>query len=100
MKRYHLMLGLLMAGLFFTVSLPATVSATSITIELEAGDPPTAEECLILKAAADAALISYPDLVDGFVRGAVQIVALPDNHVCVEYGLGPNDFIILDLEED
>ena len=100
MKRYHLVLGLLMAGMFFTVSLPATVSAASVIIELEAGDPPTTEQCLILKAASDAAQISYSDLVDGFAHGSVQIVELPDNHVCVEYGASSNDFIILDLEED
>ena len=100
MKRYHLVIGLLMAGMFLTVSFPAKVVAASVNIELEAGDPPTAEQCLILKAAADATQITYADMLDGYIRGAVLIVDLPDHHVCVEYGVGPNDFIILDLEED
>jgi hypothetical protein len=100
MKSYHLFIGLLMAGMFLTVSFPAKVVAASVNIELEAGDPPTAKQCLILKAAADATPISYADMLDGYVRGAVLIVDLPDNHYCVQYGEGHNDFIILDLEED
>lgn len=100
MKRYHLMLGLLIAGLFITVSLPAKVSAESILVEMEAGDPPTTQECLILKVAADAVQISYSDLLSGFERGTVDIVALPNDHYCVAYGSGANDFIIIDLEED
>ena len=101
MKRYQFLYVLLMAVLLCTFSVPvSTVQASVTTMEMMEQSTPTAHECQILKAAADASQQNYSDLVSGFQREVVTIEALADDHYCVVYGTRPNDFIIIEVLEE
>ncbi|MEM6272890.1 MAG: hypothetical protein AAF998_25975 [Bacteroidota bacterium] len=101
MKRYQFLYALLVAGMLCTFSLSfSTAEATPSLVEFVSESSPTAQECQVLKAAAEASQQNYGDLYSGFSRGAVTIEALPDDHYCVVYGSRPNDFIIIEILEE
>jgi hypothetical protein len=100
MKCYQLLFGLLIAGMFLAVSIPVKGVSLGADIELEEATPPTPTQCKVLKVAANEVQISYPNLYDGFLHGAVTITDLPNDYYCVVYGQGASDFIILNLEEE
>ena len=99
MKRYQFLYMLLLAALLCTFSVN-TVPASQTQVQLTEERTPTALECKVLKAAADASQYSYTDLYDGFLRDVVTIAALPDDHYCVVFGPGAGDFIIIEVLEE